>query len=76
MNTYKAEITDTYGGEANYGWVNRCKVEAGDIDQAVPLVKAELGLTGIKCDRETYGDLIVLKPRSMATIVFIEYDDE
>jgi hypothetical protein len=27
-NLYFAEITDTYGGEANYSWVTRHKIAA------------------------------------------------
>lgn len=33
-------------------------------------------MTGIKCDRESFGDLIRLTPRNSATIIFIEYTYE
>lgn len=29
--TYRIEITDTFGGEANYCWVNRYEVKASSI---------------------------------------------
>lgn len=28
MNTYRIEVTDTFGGEANYSWVRRYTVQA------------------------------------------------
>jgi hypothetical protein len=30
-NTYKIEVTDTFGGEANYCWVSRYTVKAKSI---------------------------------------------
>jgi hypothetical protein len=38
-------------------------------------VKAELGLTGVKGVRETWGDIEVFKPYSRATVLFIEFDE-
>jgi hypothetical protein len=38
-------------------------------------VKAELGLTGVKGVRETWGEIEIFKPYGMATILFIEFDD-
>jgi len=37
MNIYKIEITDTFGGEANYSWVRRYLVKA----------KSELGAVNV-----------------------------
>lgn len=66
-----AEYTDTYGGEANYSWCNRCAVE-GDSDLSiVRKVKAEFGLTGVRCRREHLGDEIWLYPANMCRVVFI-----
>lgn len=31
MNTYSVELTDTFGGEANYSWVNRSSVVMPDL---------------------------------------------
>ena len=33
--------------------------------------KEKLGLTGVRCKKEDYGDMIVLRPVGMCTIVFI-----
>lgn len=35
MNTYEIEITDTFGGEANYCWVKRYDVSAKSVLGAV-----------------------------------------
>lgn len=73
---FEIEHTDTFGGEANYCWVNRQKLTYGAYPKERTLVrhaKARLGLTNVKCERETWGDLIVLRPRGMCQIVFISY---
>ena len=58
------ELTDTYGGEANYSWVNRRSFEIDDKASNLSIVrkaKALLGVTGTKASRrENYGDIIAL----------------
>lgn len=70
----RAEYTDTFGGEANYSWVNRCEVEANTERGIVQKVKAEFGLTGVRCKRNELGDEIWLYPQGEATVVFIYFD--
>ena len=69
------EYTDTFGGEANYSWVRRtdlpCDVDLYDKRAVVRWAKTWAGLTGVRCDRETYGDTLVLRPRGMCTVLFI-----
>lgn len=77
MGWFKAEHTDTFGGEANYSWVRRSRFEAPDSitdRELVRLAKRLLGLTGVRCHRETWGETIVLRPVGELTIVFIEAD--
>lgn len=68
------EITDTFGGEANYAWVRRGEVElpegASDL-MLVCRVKKALGLEGVRCIREEYGEQIVLRPVGNCTVIFI-----
>ena len=69
-----AEMTDTYGGEPNYCWVKRtsnitAKTEKGLIKK----VKSEFGLTGVKCKKYHFGDMIQLNPRNMNIVVFINF---
>ena len=49
METWNIEITDTFGGEANYCWVRRFKVTANTILGAVHKVAREHG-TGWRVD--------------------------
>jgi hypothetical protein len=68
------EMTDTFGGEANYSWARRGEVEipesASDL-MLVRRVKKALGLEGVKCKREKCGDQIALYPVGACVVVFI-----
>jgi hypothetical protein len=50
------EVTDTFGGEANYCWVKRFKVHAISVRGAITKVSRELGLAAKK--QAHYGDLV------------------
>lgn len=72
---WHAEYTDTFGGEANYSWAVRREFELPDDASDLAVVrraKAELGLTGARCAREDWGDVIVLRPLRTCTVAFIE----
>ena len=56
------EITDTYGGEANYS----------DL-AAVRRVKKHAGWENLRCKREDYGDTIVLRPYGQCIVMFINF---
>lgn len=43
MNAYYVEVTDTYGGEANYCWVKRYRVAANTERGAIWKVSRESG---------------------------------
>ena len=43
MNTYQFEITDTFGGEANYCWAKHYQVEANSLHGALCKVSRETG---------------------------------
>ena len=92
MNIYSYEMTDTFGGEANYSWCKRGTVATGNITDygfdgshgycrasklmrahAIREVKSRLDLTGTRCDREMWGETIVLRPRGTATVIFIDW---
>lgn len=62
-----------YGYDGTHGYPKADKAQSREI---VRKVKARLGLTGIRCDREGWGGTIVLRPRGMATICFIDYCEE
>jgi len=70
------ELTDTFGGEANYSWVNRKEMVLPDNLTDVGIVrrvKAEYGMTGCKFgSRDNFGDTIALwYPDGNAVVLFI-----
>jgi hypothetical protein len=70
------ELTDTFGGEANYSWVNRGTVEVKEnaSDYAiVRKVKEAVGWNGHRCERDSYGDMITLYPRGICQVLFITF---
>jgi hypothetical protein len=71
---YTIEYTDTYGGEANYNWVRRESFEVeGSVAEHMVIrkLKRMIGLTGVKCKKESYGEMIKLTPYNSATVAFI-----
>ena len=79
MIWFRVEYTDTFGGEANYSWVCRARFEAPESitdRNLVARAKRELGLTGVRCRREKWGETLVLRPVGTHTIVFIDVDEE
>lgn len=68
------EYTDTFGGEANYSWVKREKVKLSPHikdRELVRIAKRWAGLTGVRCETDNHSDLIAVRPRGMATVLFI-----
>jgi hypothetical protein len=72
----KVEHTDTFGGEANYCWVNRQNIyNVPDTLSDVAIVrraKSRIGYSGRRCTREEWGNTIVLRPVGENTIIFID----
>ena len=74
MRNFLVEYTDTISGDANYSWCDRETVTLPDYatDRQVVLASKEaVGLSGVKCDREQWGEMIVLRPRGSCTVMFI-----
>lgn len=74
MSTFVAEMTDTFAGEANYSWVTRREFEAASDAtdrQLVTRAKKALGLTGVRCHRQMYGDEITLDVAGACIRIFI-----
>lgn len=46
---FYVELTDTFGGEANYSWVTRVKVQARNLKHAVRRFSRDAGFTGRVC---------------------------
>ena len=86
---YKVEVTDTFGGEANYSWVRRYTVETPSCEYGtsersqysrtlVRRAKKAAGWAGLRCQVDNHGDSITVRPvgrKAPCWIMFIDYDD-
>ena len=75
--TITFELTDTYGGDANYSWVQRGRIDLNENASELSIVKsakAEAGLTNIRCRKENYGDTIALYPYGLCMVLFINFE--
>ena len=73
------EVTDTFGGEANYSWVKRGVIETKPMEEfsdlaAIRRVKKAIGWNGLRCETSDYGDTIELRPCGYNTVCFITFD--
>lgn len=67
------ELTDTFGGEANYSWVRRFKVAANTMRGAVQKMARETGINW-RCVTD-YGDQKRYDSRTGCTCFFVESFD-
>lgn len=75
MNKYYAELTDTFGGEANYSWVTRFHVTAKNERGAINKLARHIGLNFRK-DWDS-GDTVRFNSKSGATCLFLSaWDDD
>lgn len=81
---YLVEMTDTFGGEANYSWVRRAHVPAPKAEwgtrayrQALMrAAKAAVGVTGDPGRTEAYAhDDLVWRPYGACVIMFVLWDE-
>jgi len=74
---YFVEVTDTFGGEANYCWVHRFKVSATTERGAMRKVERRLPYSGgVYKDMDT-GDMQRWNWRNACVCAFVEhYDDQ
>lgn len=72
---YMVEITDTFGGDANYSWVTRHVIRAKSTRGAASALARRSGIYWHKV--ADYGDSVRYDSRSGATCAFIrEFDEE
>ena len=76
---YTVELTDTFGGEANYSWVKRKTLIVPDTITDLALIrraKSALGISGERTTTEDYGDTITVRfPRHTCMLAFITPQD-
>lgn len=70
---WKVEITDTFGGEANYCWVRRLKVKARSMRGAISAVSRKTGYSF----RIAYdcGNIARYNAKCAAVCCFIEHGE-
>ena len=74
-DTFTAELTDTFGGEANYSWVRRATIPATESRRALMRrAKAALGLSGMRGRVSEYGAGIEFRPYRSCTVLFVTFD--
>jgi len=74
-----AELTDTFGGEANYSRVRRIELNVPELlseKAIVRRVKKELGLSGLRAKRrDNFGDSLALWGlNGDCVVLFINFD--
>ena len=70
------ELTDLFGGEANYSWVKRGEFEVPENATQVYImrkVKRQLDITGIRCRVSKLGDTLEFRPYGSLCIGFIHF---
>jgi len=70
------ELTDTFGGEANYSWVRRYSIDAPDDTTQRALVrriKKTAGLTGARCNTDDHGGMITIRPVGACVVLFATF---
>lgn len=76
--TFNCELTDTFGGEANYSWVTRASItvpEDATDRTIVRRAKAALGLTGVRCKVHNYGGWWEICPYGACMVAFVTFAD-
>lgn len=71
---FQVQHTDTFGGEANYCWLNEEEFEVpsnASRHQIVKLAKELVGMTGVRCRSYDMGDGYELRPVGLCQVIFI-----
>lgn len=75
----RIEKTDTFGGQANYSWVERYELDGIENQtdlQLIRRVKKVIGWTGVRCNKTDFGDMIELRPVNFCNVVFITFEEQ
>lgn len=70
------ELTDLFGGQANYSWVKRGTIDVPEnaTDRYIMRqVKQKLGITGIRCRVSRIGDTWEFRPSGSLCIGFVSF---
>ena len=73
MVTWDIEVTDTFGGQANYSWVERSKLRVPDDISDLALVrriKSVTGYSGIRGQTDVSGDSVEIRFPARCVVIF------
>ena len=73
MCTWDIEVTDLFGGEANYSWVERSKLRVPDGISDLALVrriKSAAGYSGIRGRTWVTGDSVEIRFPARCVVIF------
>ena len=73
MCTWDIEVTDTFGGEANYAWVYRYEITTADDISDLALVrriKSVTGYSGIRGRTEISGGSVEIRFPGRCIVIF------
>ena len=79
MMTVHIERTDTFGGEANYSWVERHSVTMPDSASDLAIIrkaKELCGYSGLRGRVYNYGDMIEFRPYRLCQVMFVTFETE
>jgi hypothetical protein len=72
---YHIQLTDTFGGDANYCWIRNGTTKALKQRTVVRDVKRFAGWTGIRCEVTDSMDGYVVRPRGICQIAFVTWQE-
>jgi hypothetical protein len=78
MTTFDVEMTDTFGGEANYAWVRRDTIalRSGASGRAIArAAKRAMGMSGARGRSHWDGDVYEFRPYGACLVLFALYRD-
>jgi len=78
MQYFTVEHTDTFGGEANYSWVNHHTISSKTGKQAdiVRQAKSVCGLTDVRHRTELEGEIIKITFSKINQVLFVSFNEE
>jgi hypothetical protein len=73
---WQVELTDTFGGEANYSWVKRGEFEAveGESQRSIMRkAKAAVGMTRLRGRTYSFGNGYEFRPFGLCQVMFVNW---
>jgi len=75
---WQIEVTDTFGGEANYSWVRRYTLDHRPGESTYSIMrraKAIAGYSGVRGRTTQYGDGAQFRPYRQCVVLFVTWND-